>query len=231
MTTTTKSKPAAKSAAKSAAAKAAAPAPQASAVEAPAVEAPAVDVAAPAAEAPAPVVEAPVVDAVKAIEQAVAAGKDTVEQVVKASQEAATQGYDKAVAAAKDQVEAAQKAQAQAVKSSEEALATAKENLDAVLKAGQMLSKGLQDLGKSVVVLTQEAVEDSMVSTKKLLTAKSVHEAVDLHSAHAKAQIDRMMAEGARLSDATFKLFEEALAPLQDRLHATVEKLTKTTRR
>ncbi len=173
---------------------------------------------------------APAAEATKVIEQAVNVGKETVEQVVKASQDAAAKGYDKAVAVAKDQVEAAQKVQAQAVKSSEEALAAAKENLDAVVKAGQLLAQGLQDLSKSVVVLTQEAVEDSVASTKKLLSAKTVHEAVDIHSAHAKAQIDRLLAEGTRLSDSTRKLFEDALAPVHARLHATMDKLTKLTR-
>ena len=217
--TTPKAKPAAKTTAVKAKPAEAAPA---STDE---VAAPVEAVAAPV-EAAAPAL----VPAAEVIEQAVAAGKDTLEQVVKASQDAATKGYDQAVAVAKDQVEAVQKAQAQAVKSSEEALAAAKENLDAVVKAGQMLAQGLQDLSKSVVVLTQEAVEESVASTKKLLGAKSLHEAVDIHSAHAKAQIDRLLSEGARLSDSTRKLFEEALAPVQSRLQATVDKISNLTK-
>lgn len=121
-------------------------------------------------------------------------------------------------------------AQDAAAKSTEEALATARENLEAVVKAGQLLSKGLQDLSKSVLALTQEAVEDSVASTKKLLAAKTLHEAVDLHSAHAKNQIDRLLAEGSRLGDSTRKLMEEAIVPIQERVHATVDKLTKLTR-
>lgn len=171
--------------------------------------------------------EAAPAEAAEAIEQAVAAGAEAVEQAVKASQDAATKGYDKALSVAKEQVEAAQKAQAQAVKSSEEALAAAKENLDAVLKAGQLLSKGLQDLTKSVVVLTQETVEENLAAGKKLLAAKTLHEAVDVHSALAKAQIDRLVAEGTRLTEVSRKLFEEAVAPIQERIHSTVEKLSK----
>lgn len=194
----------------------------------------------PAAAAPEAAPEAAVVEeaaaveetavAAEAIEQAVAAGADAVEQAVKATQDAAVQSYDKVLATAKEQVEAAQQAQAQAVKSSEEALAAAKENLDAVIKAGQLLSKGLQDLSKSVVVLTQEAVEESLASTKKLLAAKTVHEAIEVQSAHAKAQIDRMLAEGNRITEASRKLFEEALAPIQQRVQSTMEKLSKLNR-
>lgn len=217
--TTATTTPKAKSAAKTTAAKA-------KPVEAAPVEAAPVE----AVAAPVETVAPAVVPAAEVIEQAVAVGKDTLEQVVKASQDAAAKGYDQAVAVAKDQVEAVQKVQAQAVKSSEEALAAAKENLDAVVKAGQMLAQGLQDLSKSVVVLTQEAVEESVASTKKLLGAKSLHEAVDIHSAHAKAQIDRLLSEGARLSDSTRKLFEEALAPVQSRLQATVDKISNLTK-
>ncbi|HLO75039.1 MAG TPA: phasin family protein [Magnetospirillum sp.] len=181
--------------------------------------------AAPAAE---PEVTEPAAETVEAA--AAPAPAAAIEQVVKASQDAAAKGIEQVLAAAKDPVEAAQKAQAQVAKSSEEALAAAKENLDAVLKAGNLLSKGLQDLTKSVVVLTQEVVEENLANSKKLLTAKTLHEAVDLHSAHAKAQIDRMVAEGARISEASLKLFEEALAPIQARVHSTVEKLTKLNR-
>jgi phasin family protein len=173
---------------------------------------------------------APAEEATVAEEAPVAEATAAVEQVVKASQEAAAKGYDQAMALTRDQVEAAQKAQAQAVKSTEEALAAAKENLDAVVKAGQLLSSGLQELSKSVFVLTQEAVEESLASTKKLMTAKTLHEAVDLHSAHAKAQLDRMLSEGVRLSESTRKLFEDALAPVQSQVQSAVEKLTKLTR-
>lgn len=185
----------------------------------------------PAAAAPeaAPTPAAPV-EAAAAIEQAVAAGAGAVEQAVKASQDAAAKGYDKALSVAKEQVEAAQKAQADAIKSSEEALAAAKENLDAVVKAGQLLSKGLQDLTKSVVVLTQETVEENLAAGKKLLAAKTLHEAVDVHSALARAQIDRLVAEGNRLTEASRKLFEDAVAPIQERIHATVEKFSKLNR-
>jgi phasin family protein len=162
-----------------------------------------------------------------AAEAPAAAAPAAVEQVLKASQEAAAKGYEQALAATQEQVE---KAQAQAAKSTEEALAAAKENLDAVVKAGQLLSSGLQDLSKSVLVLTQEVVEENIASAKKLLTAKSLHEAVDLHSAHAKAQLDRMLSEGVRLTDSTRKVFEEALAPVQAQVQAAVEKLTKLTR-
>lgn len=190
----------------------------------------------PAAAKPAPtevedaVSTAPVAEAAKVIEQAVNAGKDAVEQVVKASQDAAAHSYDKAITVAKGQVEAVQKVHSQAVKSSEEALAAARENLEAVVKASQLLAHGLQNLSKSVVEVTQEAVEGSLASARQLLSVRTLREAVDIQSAHAKAQIDLLLSKGLRLSDEARKVFEDALAPVQARVDATLEKLSNLNR-
>jgi phasin family protein len=124
-------------------------------------------------------------------------------------------------------VEAAVKAQSQSLKAYEDAVAQAKENLDAVLKAGQTLTKGLQDLGKSVIGLAQEAIAEGVNTSKQLAASKNLHEAVDLQTAHAKNQLDRLVQEGSRLTDATVKLFEEAYAPVQARVSATIDKLVK----
>ncbi|MBC7906757.1 MAG: phasin family protein [Rhodospirillaceae bacterium] len=206
-----------------------APAPVVAAVEVAPAPAPTPVVA--AAEAPAPVAAAPapaapiVKDAVAQIEHAVAAGKETIEQVVKASKEVAAKGYDKAVALTKDPI--AVKAQATATKAYEDTVASAKENLDAVVKAGQVLTQGMQDIGKSVAQLTQEAVEESVAASKKLMTAKNLKDAVDVQSTLAKAHLDRMLAHSTQLSAQTVKMFETAFAPVQARVTAVIEKLVK----
>lgn len=169
----------------------------------------------------------PADEAAKQIEQAVAAGKETIESVVKASTDVASKGYEKAVALTKDQVEAAVKAHNAAFKSYEEAVAFSKENLDAVVKSGSILSKGLQDISKTVIGLTQEAIEENVAATKALFAAKTLKELVDLQSSLAKTSFDKAVAEGTRVSELTVKLIEEAFAPITDRINATVEKLVK----
>lgn len=214
---TTPAKPAAKKTAapKSAAAKVAAkpaataPAPTPVAVEAPVVAEAPVVVAAPvevAVPAPAVVeVEAPVVvEAAPAVE------------VVAAIAEPAPAQSD-----------AAARAQAAALKSYEELSAAAKDALDAVVASSEVLSQGLQNLGNTVYGLAQQSVDEGVALSKQLMAAKTMRELIDLQSAQVKAQLDRLLTEAPRLGDLSVKLVEDAVAPLNARVKAVVEKFTK----
>lgn len=194
--------------------------------------------AAPVAAAPkaAPVVPSPV--ASEAVEQAVAVGAESVETVVaaskgavapvaEASNDAAAKRCDQAEVLTKGRVETAVKAQVAAFQAYEEAVSSAKDAVDAVAQAGTIFSKGLQDIGKLVLGLAQVSVEEGVAASQQLLAAKTLRELVDVQSAVAKQQFDRLLSESSRLSDLSVKLVEESFAPLTERVTATVEKLAK----
>lgn len=212
---TTPAKPAAKKTAapKSAAAKVAAkpaataPAPTPVAVEAPVVAEAPVVVAAPV-EVAAPVVvevEAPVVVETTPVVEVVAAIAEP----------------------APAQSDAAARAQAAALKSYEELSAAAKDALDAVVASSEVLSQGLQNLGNTVYGLAQQSVDEGVALSKQLMAAKTMRELIDLQSAQVKAQLDRLLTEAPRLGDLSVKLVEDAVAPLNARVKAVVEKFTK----
>jgi phasin family protein len=193
----------------------------------PAAAAPVATVVAPVApDVVAPVVEV-AAEAAKAIEEVVAVGKETIETVVKASTDAASKGYDQAVALTKDQVAAAHKAQNVAFKSYEDVVQVTKDNIDAVVKAGSILTKGLQDISKQVFGLTQESIEEGVSASKAMFAAKTLREVFDLQSSLAQASLDKMFAQGTLLSDRSAKLFEQAFAPINSRVTATVDKIVK----
>jgi phasin family protein len=148
--------------------------------------------------------------------------------VVKASSEAAAKGYDKAVAISKEQVEAAVKAQTAAYKGYEDVLSFGKDNVEAFVKAGNILAKGLQDISKAVVGLTQASIEEQVAASKALLSTKTLKEFIDLQTDLTKAGVDKLVAESTRLTEQSVKLVEDALAPIGDRVNATVDKLVKT---
>ncbi|MGE5505498.1 MAG: phasin family protein [Actinomycetota bacterium] len=166
-------------------------------------------------------------EATKTIETVAAAGKETIDTVVKTSAEVANQGYEQAVAMTKEQVEAAVKAQTVAMQSYEDAIALAKDNVDAVVKAGTILTQGLQDLGKSVFGLAQETLEEQVSLSKALFGAKTLRELFDLQSTLVKTNFDKLVSEGTRLSDRSVKLVEEAMAPIHDQVNATVDRMVK----
>ena len=161
------------------------------------------------------------------VEAAVAAGKETVENVVKVGTEAATKGVEKAVAVGQEQVAAAVKAGTDAFKNYEEVIAFNKANVDAVVKANALFVKGMQDLNKEIFAMAQATLEENAEVTKKVLGCKSVQDAFAIQNDLVKANYEKAMTESRKISDMTVKLAEEASAPIASRVNLTVEKFTK----
>jgi phasin family protein len=153
--------------------------------------------------------------------------------------EASVKGFDKTIAAVKDGIEKATKgletSQAKlkegvekAVKQSEEMLAFSKGNMEAIVKASQIYAAGFQDITKHMAASSKTSLEESVAFTKSLMGVKSVKEAVDLQTGFAKSSIEKAVAEGNKLTEASVKLAETAIAPLTARIALAVETFGKT---
>ncbi len=148
----------------------------------------------------------------KGIEQTVAALKDGMAQ--------ATAGIEKTQAKVKEGME-------KAMKTAEEFVAFGQGNMEAVMKAGQIWAAGVQDLSKQVAATAQGSYEESMTTFKALASVKSLKDAIDLQTGFARAAIEKTLAESGKLTDASIKLTEQALAPLTARMGLAVEKFAK----
>lgn len=169
--------------------------------------------------------------------KATAAVNDTAAAIENAN-EAAVKGFEKSVSALKDGIEKATKnletSQAKlkegvekAVKTSEELLAFSQGNLEAFVKATQIYATGFQDLSKHIAATSKDSIEETVAFSKTLLGVKSVKDAVDLQTGFAKTSIEKAVAESNKLTDATVKLAEQAIAPLAARLTLAVETFGK----
>ncbi|WP_439597288.1 phasin family protein [Falsiroseomonas sp.] len=112
-------------------------------------------------------------------------------------------------------------------KAAEEAAEFGRGNLEAMTKATQMLTSGMQDLGKQYFAMSQAISEHAMESAKALSGVKSLKEAADIQAAFAKASLERTLSETAKLQEAAFRLAEQAGAPLAARMTLAVEKFSK----
>ncbi len=168
--------------------------------------------------------------AAKATETATAAmnaGKETLESAVKVGVEAASKNYEQAVTATKEQVEAAVKAGEDFFKGFEGVTAFGKDNLNAFMATSTLLAEGMRDLNKAWFDLAQDSLERNTVATKAVLECKSVNDLADVQNDLMKKNIDKAVAEGRKISDMSMKLAEEASAPLNSRVAAAMEKVTK----
>lgn len=145
----------------------------------------------------------------KSVEDAIATAKQNLEGLVKAQQE---------------QIE---KASAKVLKSYDELTVLTKENVDALVKSGTVVAKGAEEAGKQVAAFTQSSLEKSVSNAKALLAVKTIQELVELQNAYAKASIDALVSESTKLQELSVKIANEALAPLNARVNATVEVLSK----
>ena len=169
-------------------------------------------------------VETAVAAAKEPVEAAVAVGKETVEAVAKAGAEAASAGYEKAAAIAKDQVDKTSKA---VFKGYGDFTSLGQENVEAVIKSGNIAVKGFEALGREMMAYARYSLEGNVAATKAMLGAKSLREVVDLQADYTRKSFDHAMAESAKLTEMSVKVANEAIQPIQTRVNVTVGKMIK----
>jgi len=197
-----------------------------------AAKAPAAAAASPAPAAPAiaPVAEAisaVQAEAVKSLGEAVVVGKETIESVVKVSTDVAAKGYDKALDLGRDQVAAAVKAHGAVYQGYEDALAFNRDTVEALVKAGTILTKGVQDLSRSLLGLTQVVIEDNVAASKALLEARTLQDLIEAQAGLTRIGLDRVVEESTRLSGDSVRLIEDAIAPINERVNAAIDRFVR----
>jgi phasin family protein len=147
----------------------------------------------------------------------------------------ATKSFDDTASAFKDGVSGAMagfgKTQAEVKVNMEKAMKTAEEfmsfgqgNVEAVLKSGQIWAEGVQAFGKTFAATAQAQLDQTMNTWKALAGVKSLKEAIDLQSNLARGAVETAVTEASKLTDASMKLAEQALAPITARVTLAVEK-------
>lgn len=114
-----------------------------------------------------------------------------------------------------------------AVKSAEEFVSFSQGNFEAMMKAGQIWAAGVQDMHKTFAATAQAQVEAAMGNFKALTSVKSLKEAIDLQTTLARASMETAVSETGKITDASMKLAEQAMAPLTARVTLAVEKFAR----
>ena len=149
---------------------------------------------------------------------------ETVETMVKAGQEAAQQSYEKAVSFTQENVDKAAKA---FMGGYDEFATLGKGNYDAYVSSMNVLVKAFEEMGKEVFTFTQGSLENSVKVGNELMAAKTLNQVVDVQNTYAKSVFDAALAESTKLSEMSIKTANDAIAPIQERVNVTVEKMSK----
>jgi phasin family protein len=113
------------------------------------------------------------------------------------------------------------------INSTQDFVAAGKANLEAVTASGKIWAAGVQDLTKQFAATVQASYADSVANFKALTAAKSLRDVIALQGDFSKAAIAKVVAETTKVTEASIKLTEQALAPLQARVAVAVEGFAK----
>jgi phasin family protein len=163
-------------------------------------------------EATAAINETAVQAAGKGLEQTATSLKDGMAQ--------ATAGFETTQAKVKEGIE-------KTMKTTEELVAFGQGNLDAFMKSSQIWVAGVQDLSKQVAATAQANFDETVSVFKALGSVKSPEDAMDLQADLGRKSFEKVVAEAGRLTDASMKLAEQAMAPIAARVTLASEKFAK----
>lgn len=113
------------------------------------------------------------------------------------------------------------------MKTTEEFFAFGQGNLEAIIKASQIWATGLQDLSKQMTAGAQANLDETMAAFKAMSSAKTLKDAIDMQTGFARSTFEKSMTETGKLTDASMKLAEQALAPITARVTTAMDGLVK----
>jgi phasin family protein len=115
-----------------------------------------------------------------------------------------------------------------AIENAEDFVAFGQGNLKAMVKSSQIWATGVQDMSKHIAAAAQASFDETLSTFKALTSVTSIKDVFEIQSTFAHSTIEKTMAESGKLTDASFKLTEQAMAPLTARVTLAVEKFGKT---
>jgi phasin family protein len=102
-----------------------------------------------------------------------------------------------------------------------------KANMDALIQANKVFAKGLEEISKEVLHLTQSSIESATAATKAMFAAKSLKDVVELNANFTKSHFDKLVTNSTKLGEMGVKLATDTIAPITARVNTAVEKSVK----
>ena len=138
-----------------------------------------------------------------------------------------TDGFAKAAAGIEQSQEKLKEGLDKAMKTAEQMVSFGQGNIEALTRSNQIWAAGVSALSRQAAALMQASAQETMGVIKTLGAAKSLKEAIDLQTGLARAALEKTVSESKKLTEASLKLTEQAIAPLAARVNLAVETFGK----
>ena len=96
-------------------------------------------------------------------------------------------------------------------------------NVEAMMKAGQVWSNGVQEMSAKMAASAQASLDETLSALRAMSGAKSLRDAYELHSGLARSAMEMTVSQTGRLAESSIKLAEQVAAPITARLAAAVD--------
>ena len=100
------------------------------------------------------------------------------------------------------------------------------DNVQALMRSGQIWMDGCQSIGQSVATSTQAHVETIMSSWKAMSGVKSLKEALDMQKSLMHSSVENFVHNTGTITGAAMALVEESMAPITACMTTAAEKLS-----
>ncbi len=111
------------------------------------------------------------------------------------------------------------------MKTAEDFMAFNNGNVEAIVKSSQIMASGFQDMTKLMAAAAQATMDDTMSTWRALTGVRSLKEAVDLQTSLARSTMEKAVSQGGQVAETSFKVAEQAIAPITNRFSVAVESL------
>lgn len=108
-------------------------------------------------------------------------------------------------------------------KSAEAFMTFSQANVEAFVKSGQIFATGLQEMTKQFAATAQATMDETMSTYRAMSAVRSIKEAIDLQSSLARSTMEKAMAHTGQAAETSFKLAEQTIAPIANRVTLAVE--------
>jgi phasin family protein len=105
--------------------------------------------------------------------------------------------------------------------------AFSKGNVEAWVLSGNIVVRGVEDLGKAWLDLGQHSLQRGVAVAQAFAGVRTLEELVELQTDLARTTLDRLLTESVRISELSAKVANEAVAPFQARVGTAFELMLK----
>ncbi len=109
-------------------------------------------------------------------------------------------------------------------KLTQDATASVQEQFDAFSQAASIYAKGMEQMMKVCMELSQEAADSLAEKAKNLMACKTINEYAEAQNKFAQASFEEIMGNATKLSELSIRIANDTFQPLNEQMNKAIKK-------